>query len=357
MRKRIPVGIVAALALLLLILDSRTALQGAREGLDLCFRSLVPSLFPFLVLTGMLTSSVSGLKLVFLRPLGRWMGIPQGAEGIFLTGILGGYPAGAQSVHQAYKAGQLTKEDARRMMAFCNNAGPAFLFGILGSNFEKTGILWILWGIHILSAVAVAVILPGNSSISRTISPTRSMGLSAALKQGVTTMGYICGWVILFRVILAFFDRWFLWLLPVDARVAIYGVLELANGCCALGMVTVPGLRFILCSGMLAFGGFCVAMQTSSVTGEMGTGFYLPGKLLHTVISLFLACVAQDFLFTGNNRLAISPAYYLIAVFLVVGCWIFFRKIKKTVALAPLLVYNRPRYTGKGPNHAVPKEN
>ena len=235
MRKRIPVGIVAALALLLLILDSRTALQGAREGLDLCFRSVVPSLFPFLVLTGMLTSSVSGLKLVFLRPLGRWMGIPQGAEGIFLTGILGGYPAGAQSVHQAYKAGQLTKEDARRMMAFCNNAGPAFLFGILGSHFEKTGILWILW--------------------------------------------------------------------------------------------------------------------------EMGTGFYLPGKLLHTVISLFLACVAQDFLFTGNNRLAISPAYYLIAVFLVVGCWIFFRKIKKTVALAPLLVYNRPRYTGKGPNHAVPKEN
>lgn len=326
MRKRMSIGIVAAIALLLLILDSRTALQGASQGIDLCLKSVIPSLFPFLVLTGMLTSSISGLKLGFLRPLGRWMGIPQGAEGIFLTGILGGYPAGALSVHQAYTAKQLTKEEAHRMMAFCNNAGPAFLFGILGRSFEKSSVLWVLWGIHILSAVAVAIIQPGDGNKPRTVSPARPMGLSAALKQGVTAMGYICGWILLFRVILAFLDRWFLWLLPAEARVAVYGILELANGCCALDMVTVPGLRFILCSGMLAFGGLCIAMQTSSAAGKMGMGFYFPGKILQTIISLFLACGAQGFLYTGNDRQAISPAIYLIPVVLVVGAWIFFRK-------------------------------
>ena len=57
-------------------------------------------------------------------------------------------------------------------------------------------------------------------------------------------MGYICGWVVLFRMILAFFDRWFLWLFPAAVRVGIYGVLELANGCCALLMIENEGLMF-----------------------------------------------------------------------------------------------------------------
>ena len=37
----------AALGMLVLILDSKTALAGAREGIDLCIRTVIPSLFPF----------------------------------------------------------------------------------------------------------------------------------------------------------------------------------------------------------------------------------------------------------------------------------------------------------------------
>ena len=297
MGKRIVPGVFGGLGILLLILDSKIALTGARDGIELCLASVIPSIFPFLVLSGMLTPAFCGTKLPFLRPLSAILGIPTGAEGIFLTGIVGGYPTGAQCVHQAWKSGALNKEDAQRMLAFCSNAGPSFLFGILSTKFSEGWILWLLWGIHILSAVAVAMIFPGKSHNSHGLSPAAPVSLTQSLKKAVATMGCICGWVVLIRILIAFLDRWFLWLLPVNIQIAVYGFLELANGCCSADLIFPVGLRFILCSGMLAFGGICVVMQTASVTGKLGFGKYLQGKTLQAVVSILLSTVIQLFLF------------------------------------------------------------
>ena len=315
MSKKILPVFWGGLGILLLILDSKTALAGAKDGIELCLASVIPSIFPFLVLSGMLTPAICGANLSLLRPLSRILGIPQGAEGIFLTGIVGGYPTGAQSIHQAWKRGQLSKEDAQRMLAFCSNAGPSFLFGILGAKFADNWMLWLLWSIHILSAVAVAVIFPGKSHNNHKLSPTTPVTLTQSLKKAVATMSYICGWVVLFRILIAFLDRWFLWLLPINMRIAVYGILELANGCCSTDIISSSGLRFILCSGMLAFGGICVTMQTASVTGELGLEKYVQGKILQAMISILFSMIAQHFLFSPAEKAAFSPLFLTIIIF------------------------------------------
>ena len=301
MIKRIMPGIFAGFGVLLLILDSRTALLGAQTGIELCIYSVIPSIFPFVVLTGVLTPAICGGKSRLLRPIGKLLGIPPGSEGLFLTGILGGYPTGALAVYQAWQKGQLSKKDSQRMLAFCSNAGPAFLFGILGSKFAETWVLWLLWCIHILSAVLVGILLPGRSDEEQFSSPVPAPTLSDSLKRSVVTMGYICGWIVLFRVILAFCDCWFLWLLPKFAQVAFYGFLELANGCTALDSIPSIGLRFVLCSAMLAFGGICVTMQTASVTGKLGLGRYLSGKVMQGLFSIFLSYLVQWICFSNHD--------------------------------------------------------
>lgn len=312
MKKRMISLILAGIGILLLILDSRTALAGAQIGIELCIYSVIPSIFPFIVLTGVLTPAICGGKSRLLHPLGKLLGIPNGSEGIFLTGILGGYPTGALAIHQAWQNGQLSKNDAKRMLAFCSNAGPAFIFGILGSKFPQTWMLWLLWVIHILSALLVGIILPEKSYEQRSVSSASSPTLTQSVKGAVATMGYICGWIVLFRVILAFCDRWFLWLLPKSAQVGFYGLLELANGCCALNTVESMGARFILCSAMLAFGGFCVLMQTASVTGKLGLGLYLPGKVLQALLSIVISYLIQLVYFPSHERAEISPILILI---------------------------------------------
>lgn len=312
MGKRIAQGCLAAIGILFCILDSKTALSGAMDGMDLCLRSIVPSIFPFMVLSGLLTSSVCGIKSRILRPLGLLIGIPDGTEGIFLTGLIGGYPIGAQAVHQAWQQGQLSKADARRMLAFCSNAGPSFLFGILGMQFSDINTIWLLWGIHILSAVCVGMILPGKSKADGSISPCAPLSLPQSLKKSVVTMGFICGWVILFRVLIAFLDRWALWILPVPGQVIIYGLLELANGCCNASLIFNEGMRFIICGIILAFGGICVLLQTVSVTGKLGISQYLLGKSIHGLISLIFCALVQFFVFPTDERYNISAPWILI---------------------------------------------
>ena len=71
-------------------------------------------------------------------------------------------------------------------------------------------------------------------------------------------------------------------------QVMITGILELSNGCCSLSMIENMDLRFLVCSGMLALGGVCITMQTSSVVQGLSMRYYLLGKLFQFAFSLIL---------------------------------------------------------------------
>lgn len=288
-RKPLLAGLGACLGMLILILDGKTALAGGTEGIELCLKTVVPSLFPFFVLSILLTSSLSGVALPVLRPLGRLCGMPVGTEALLISGFLGGYPVGAQSVTAVFRSGQLPRREAERLLAFCSNAGPAFLFGMASSLFPRQWMAWALWGIHIAGAVFAAVLLPGGGCGPVRLPEKKALSLPEALWQATRVMASVCGWVVVFRVVIAFLNRWVLWLLPVTAQVAVTGFLELSNGCCALSNIADISLRFLLCAGMLAFGGLCVTMQTVSVTEGLSLRYYFLGKLLQTAFSLTLA--------------------------------------------------------------------
>lgn len=291
--KRLWTGIFSSVGLLVLILDAKTGIQGAAEGLALCIKSIIPSLLPFFVLSILITNSLAGKRIRVLQPLERLLRIPKGSGSIFLIGILGGYPVGAQSVAQGHKNGSIRKIDAQRMLGFCSNAGPSFLFGIIACKFSGMEYAWALWLIHILSAVLVGILLPGGNNAQTKCNPSKDISMTDALQKAIGILAGVCGWVILFRVVIAFLTRWILWVFPDWVQVFICGILELANGCCALDRITNEGLRFIVCSGMLAFGGLCVCMQTASVTGELGFGQYFPGKVMQCGISVVLSFLCQ----------------------------------------------------------------
>lgn len=282
-------GCFAFVGILILILDGKTALYGAQTGIDLCIRTVIPSLFPFFLLSVLLNSALSGTSAPMLRPVLRLFSMGRGTEAIWISGFLGGYPSGAQAVASAYHAERLRLEEANRLLSFCSNAGPAFLFGMVSPLFSKPGTSFALWTIHIAGAFFVSVLLP---PVQREAAPApRASGpsFSDAMHTSIRVMASVCGWIVVFRVLLAFLDRWVLWLLPTAIRCAVCGVLELSNGCCALPEVANEALRFVLCSGMLGWGGICVALQTASVTEGLSMGSYLKGKLLQTIFSLLLS--------------------------------------------------------------------
>lgn len=328
--KRTITAAAAAVEMLILILDGKTALLGAQEGIGLCIRTVIPSLFPFFILSPLLVGSLDAR---WLRPFGKLCGIPAGAEALLLTGFLGGYPTGAQCISQARNSGKLTKSQAERILAVCNNAGPSFLFGMVSQMFTEGYMVWLLWAVHILSAVLAGTILPKEDTAPTSISLPQ-IPLSQALSGAVRTMSLVCGWVVFFRIGITFLDRWVLWLLPEVWQVVLCGLLELSNGCCALKDITNPSLRFLVCSGLLACGGVCVSMQTASVTKGLSLKYYIPGKLLQTLLSLALA--------SGIQLAFEEPAEHGIQLFLLsLFCGLFLAGIlrkKKNSSGIPQLV-------------------
>lgn len=311
------------ICLFLLILDSKTVILGATAGIDLCIRVLIPSMFPFLVVCPMISSRIGSYLSIF-RPIGRLLRMPEGAEDLFFLGLLSGYPVGAAMVSQAAQSGRISKQDAKRYLSFCSNTGPSFIFGIGAGLFPGIGSCAVLWLIQILSAVMVGILTPGKSHKAgfKNQSP---LSLQQALRNAVSTMAAICGWVILFRVLITMLERWVLWCIPESAQILLRGILELANGIVSLSQIGNLGLRMILFSALLSFGGICVYMQTASVVRELSMRYYLPGKLTQCAISCMIATAFQFFL-PPQQRYIPHPALLAICAGICVAYPIFLRK-------------------------------
>lgn len=288
MGKQLRYGILSFLGIVLLILDSKTALTGASNGIEICIKTVIPSLLPFFVLSNVLMRSLYGSKAKFLHLIEKLFHIPHGAGILPVCFFLGGYPVGAQNVGKLYQTNVISKHRAETLLAYCNNAGPAFIFGMISCLFDEKWIPWVLWIIHIVSAFLVSRWFPCDERIEEK-SFSLDVSISEVVSSSMKTIGQVCVWVILFRIIINFLSRWVLWVLPTTLQILIAGSLELANGCIELIAIKSSALRFILCSALLSFGGLCVIMQTESVTNGLRLRYYFYGKTLQTIFSIFLS--------------------------------------------------------------------
>ena len=322
-QKRRLSGLAPVIGMVILILDGKTAVAGAQAGMILCLKTVIPALFPFFVLSSLLLRNGSHQTEQSAGFMKRHLWIPAEMSEILIPAFLGGYPVGAQVVTQAYQNGALSRPDAERLLAFCSNAGPAFIFGMLGQMFPKLWMVWALWAIHIVGAVLAALLISGLHTPICIGTFDRANTSGDVLSSSVKTMGIVCGWIVLFRVGISFLDRWVLWLLPGEIRVAVIGFLELSNGCCELSGIQKIPIRFILCSGLLAVGGLCVTMQTVSVTKGLSLRFYFLGKLVQLLTSLILSICVQ--FRTPVPLLFLFPLFFCL---------------KKGIAIGQFLVYN-----------------
>lgn len=322
------IGLFGIMGMVLLLLDPKTALTGAREGIDLCISSVIPSLFPFFIFSGIITSRLCGRPVNFLRPVGKFCRIPEGTESLLLLGFLGGYPIGAHNINNTYKHGKISKQDTHRLLGFCNNPGPSFIFGILGGLFQSPAIPWLIWGVIILSALLTGSILPGKSTQKAALTDSVTVSFTEAMNSAIRAIASVCGWVVFFRVLNMYLDKLLLAALPATTGAFLTGILELTNGCHALYALPSQGCRFVLSVTMLSFGGLCVLMQTSAATSFAGTGFYFPGKLLQTAIAFILAYTLQPIFFSGSDILTL-PIFSIVTAILFIICVTFILHHKK----------------------------
>lgn len=196
----------------------REASESLRQGLSLCAQVLIPSLFPFFVFSGMMVRTGAAAKCGRLleKPVKVLFRLPGVCAPVFALGLLGGYPVGAKTACALYEQKLCSREETQRLLAFCNNCGPAFILGVAGlAVFHSLQAGLLLWGCHVLASLCTGLLFRfyGSSSPRRLspVSSEKAMPFSHALVESVTSamssLLNVCAFVLFFGLCIGLLEQ------------------------------------------------------------------------------------------------------------------------------------------------------
>ena len=292
-----------------LLCYSKAVSASMTQALKLCVQVLLPSLFPFFVLSSMFISTgvIQRLSTRLEKPFQWLFGLPGSFGAALLLGAAGGYPVGAKTIATLYQQGQCSKRDAEKALRFCNNAGPAFLISAVGASLLQDPHAGLnLYAVHVLSALIIGFIYRKNTNHVKyhciTADHMRSTATISLFLRAVTdafsSFLNVSAFVLIFSVISTMLQQ-----LPLidslhclpGGGILWYGLLagflELTSGVACLTQgglppsILLPALSF-LCG----WGGCSVQFQTISLLHDAGLSCrqYLKSKLLQGILAALI---------------------------------------------------------------------
>lgn len=271
----------------LMLLDSGTVLDAVNGAAGLFVRSVMPALFPMMVLNG-LCARLGGREQ-------RWMTV------CFCW--LSGSPASAQRLEGLWERGGLAGRELLPMAAVTGVMSPLFFVGSLGSRLPDPAAGWLLLIAHWLGALAAAGLTLGLNHLSRrktadaalpeerALRPAEPVSLLTALPDSLRQAGpallAVCGAMMLFSILAALFRQGLSALLPgwaashPELPAIFWAVLEVGGGAHALLDASAAPDLPLLCA-LCSFGGLSILMQNLLFLGKsIRPGRLLACRLLH----------------------------------------------------------------------------
>ncbi len=348
--RNISILVFLSFFLLCLIYFPDEVTDSIRNSMRLCFKTVIPSLFPFFVVSKLIINlNLTAFHSEHLdRTARKLFSFGSALLPALVLGFIGGYPIGAASVYDTYKNGYCSKEEAERALSFCNNTGPAFIIGATGIGFLGSAKLGtMLYLIHIISALLIGLFLGIFSPIKHigAVKQKRASGsvsfsfaFTDSIASSINSCINISAYIIFFSVLICTLKQTML--LPLLCRIsasifaadyelifAVFsGFLEMT-----VGIASIPknaGKAFVLSiiSFLISWGGLSVHSQTLSVIENAGldTKRYFISKFIHGILSATFTYIC--FTAESNGLMNLNPVFFLIALTFISLSIIFFVK-------------------------------
>ncbi|MBR6689214.1 MAG: hypothetical protein IKL68_04285 [Clostridia bacterium] len=282
----------------LLLINSKTVLNSINISLDLFIHNLIPSLFIYILITEILINSnlMYTLSLGLSNILSKIFRIPKNTTFILIISYLLGYPNAAKCIYKLYSDNKINLKLAKKLLAFTNNASPAYILCSIGIgmfNNVDVGILLLIS--HFFSSIIIGLCYPTSNDIiqqnitnSNTFTKISSSSqiLTTSLLNSFKTLGIILGYTIIFSLIPS------LILTKQNIPELINGlfisVFEITNGIKTLSTLAV-NTTTLLCviSFILSFSSLMIIFQIHSFVYKIGIKLkeLLLYKLIHGTLS------------------------------------------------------------------------
>lgn len=289
---------------LYILMVPETALASAREGLLLWYTSVLPSLFPFMLICsivlrfGILDHVIQKIHHPFHFLTGC---SPYGAFAI-MTGFLCGFPMGAKITSDLYDQKKISRHEADWLMGFVNNLSPGFIISYLACDQMNLPELKYLFPANILGASFLYGILTGlfrrhNTDILPSLnfysSEVSGKNLLSEVDESINdTMQNLLrlgAYIMIFCIIGDALQI----ILPFNNIISLLlcSTIEITNGIrlIASSDLSFPAKYFII-NVLSSFGGFCALTQSAGIARmNSDTLFkYIKSRVYITLLSMFL---------------------------------------------------------------------
>ena len=292
--------------LLFLLVHPEEALLSAKDGMSLWLNVMIPTLLPFLILTGILLKTGNIPQL--LEPLApfwkHFFGISPAGAYVLILGFLCGYPMGAKLAHDLYINHQISQREGEYLLTFSCNASPAFIFSYLSQNILEGKIpphslLLILLSADFVCMLFFRFLVYHGNTVSSVEPESRkketyqqdSTGviLDVSIMSGFETITRLGGYILIFSLLFTGFYHY--WPFCSQNKILLTSPIELTTGLHQIAQSAFSWkIKYITSMTLTAFGGFCVMFQTKSVLEEkLSILPYIFAKCLNaSLVFLFL---------------------------------------------------------------------
>ena len=292
-----------ALSLYLIFLMLRypaLSLEYASTGLTLWFTKMVPTLLPFMILSGIMIRMNLTERLVgLLHPLlHRIYGTSKNGSYTIIMGFLCGFPMGARIVGELYEQHKLSREESALLLSFCNNIGPIYFLSyvIPTLGIDRPGRPFLLmYGIPLLYGFLLMRIRPWmtrkvssceNHPEARSLQARQPgscsllAAIDASVLSGLIGIARLGGYMVFFNLLNIVFQPF----QHVNTNILnIYRcLLEITSGIDCSGR----SINFAILI-LLPFGGFSCIAQTYSMIRQTDLSLrpYLYHKAVQTAVT------------------------------------------------------------------------
>lgn len=291
--------------------------HGATEGLIICSKIIIPSLFPITVCVIYIFSQKYVIKIfnVISKLLKSLIKIDGLELLIFTSSFLGGYPVGAVMINDLHDKGAITKNDANTALCSAVNAGPAFIISAVGSGvFQNRDFGLILFATSFLSSFtlfALSRFIKSKTIGNRKQVLTNGTQFTEAVSKASTSVLSICGYVVLFSTVCKMVSFLFK---QCEFILMLLPFLEVTNG-----IVNANGNIYIT-AFLIGFGGISVHLQILSLVKSIKpnlTLFFL-SRLLHGTLNVIyiklILKITGYALPTISNGVSYSSAMFNVSI-------------------------------------------
>ena len=293
---------LCACVLFLIFRDPALIASRMRQGLALCASTLIPTLFPFMILSELLVRSniVKYAEKIMNAPMRLLFGVSGACAGPLILGIACGFPVGARTAVSLYSRGAISRKDAQRVISFCNCPSYAFTVYAVGESLWKsrdTGIFlyFVILGTTLFYAVISSAfsrkeaVIPAD--VERKPAAAARDGLAKTFTSSVTSasgaMIGVCAYVLFFYCAVGSLASMLGGIEDSPLSAAVFAFFELTSGASACASLSDARIGIILTAAAGCWSGLSVHLQIYSlITSESCDVSFKPYLFAKSVCSL-----------------------------------------------------------------------